>query len=835
MPPRKHRKGRPSRRLLIWVGGIVVALILIPALAVATLLLVIDPNNYKPRIQTAVEAATGRQFEIRGPISLSASLSPTVTARDVVLANMPDGTRKDMARVDEMQISLAPRALLTGQIVVERLVLLHPDVLLETDAKGQGNWVFTPPAHPAPAGATPQPAPANPATPRQDARLQLQTLHIRDGRLTFHDGVTGVTTVLDIPRIIATAATADSPVTFGADLVVNRRHLNITAQTGPLSRLQDSAGTAPWALFMNVDDSGAKLTVAGSIARPQEFRGYSLRVDGAIPDLSTLSWLSPVPLLPVHNVSFSARLLDQGGVVPDISALTVQAGATNLAAVSPGFTLDSARLDMASLTEPVSLTADGSYGGQPLHVSATIGAPALLLPAIYLPPSAKATGPFDIGASADIAGGNFGVRGTIAAPATKSGMDIVLGARVPDLALLSPLAGHPLPALKTLAFSAHLVDGPGGYGQAIGLHSLALTLPEADLSGDAMLSLGARPGVQATLASARIAADALLAAFAEAAKRNAKTAIVPGAPVDATVPPPLPPRGNTVIPDTPLPFDILDRADVDVTAKIGQLKLDGITARDLAGHVVTKDGRLAAGPITATLPGGPASVTLAADSRQPAPPIAASITASGLDVKSLLTAFGVADAPGGALEIHTDLRAAGRTPHALAGTLEGQAALGVVDADIDTAMLGATFGEILRAGRLPDFGSDTGRTRLRCLALRFTASGGVATLGTAVLDTDQLLVNASGTVALGPETLALRLRPMVRTGGPGIVVPLRVDGPFKEPKVEVDSSGIAGANMKSALGIAGALLGGKPVAQALESERGGDPCGPALAAVRATP
>ena len=280
---------------------------------------------------------------------------------------------------------------------------------------------------------------------------------------------------------------------------------------------------------------------------------------------------------------------------------------------------------------------------------------------------------------------------------------------------------------------------------------------------------------------------------------------------------------------------MLDRADLDVTAKIGQLKLDGITASDLSGHVITKDGRLAAGPITATLPGGHASVTLAADSRQPAPPIAVTIAASGLDAKALLTALGVTDAPGGTLDIHTDLRAAGRTPHALASTLEGQAALGLADSDIDTATLAATFGEMLRAGRLPDFGSETGHTRLRCLALRFTAAGGVATLGTAVADTDQLLVNASGTVALGPETLALRLRPMVRTGGPGIVVPLRVDGSFKDPKVQVDSSGIAGANMKSALGIAGALLGGKPVAQALESERGGDACGPALAAVRATP
>jgi len=42
----------------------------------------------------------------------------------------------------EVQIALLP--LLTGDVVVRRVLLEEADVLLEVNAKGEKNWVFTP-------------------------------------------------------------------------------------------------------------------------------------------------------------------------------------------------------------------------------------------------------------------------------------------------------------------------------------------------------------------------------------------------------------------------------------------------------------------------------------------------------------------------------------------------------------------------------------------------------------------------------------------------------------------------------------------------------------------
>jgi AsmA protein len=846
MPPRQHRRRKKSyRKLLIWSGSVVAALVLVPLAVIGVLILTIDPNAYKARIEAAVRAATGRALHINGAIVVSASLSPTVTADDVTLANMADGSRPDMLRVDEMQIQLSAEALLTGHIVVSRMVLLRPDLLLETDAAGHANWQFSPAPRLAAAPAGPAAAPAPPAAPSQ-ARLRLQTVHIHDARMTFRNGATGVVTVFDIPRIAATAASADSPVSFGAEFSVNRHDFTLSAQTGPLSRLQDS-GAAPWALYMNVTSSGATLTVDGTVSRPLQLRGYSLRVDGAIPSLERLSWLSPVRLPALRNVSFSARLLDQPSGVPDISAVTLKAGTTQLEDVSPGFVLDNARLDMPRLSEPVVVTADGTYVGQPLRVRATIGAPAQLLPAGLIPGLVPPPGAFNIDAAVELAGASFAARGSIAAPATQSGMDIVLGARVPDLGALSPLAGRALPALKDIAFTTHLVDGPGGFWHAVGLRGAVLTLPEADVSGDATWRFAARPDVQANLVARHIDADALRALFAAAARLDAAAAPAEGLSqlaADATRPPSLPPAGNTVIPNTALPFGLLGAANLDITGRIGTLTLGGMTATDIAGHIATQDGRLAAGPITATLPGGPARLTLGADSQQAVPPVALAVTASGLDPAKLLALFGLADpVEGGALEIHADLRAAGRTLHAMAGTLEGQAGIGLTGAGVSNALLAAPLGQLLHGAGLPDLAGEGGSVALRCLVLRASAAGGVATLHTATLDSARLLLSGAGSVNLGAETMALELRPMLRTGGAGVVVPVRVDGGWRDPKVALDPGKLAAANVKGGLGLVAGMLRAKPVAKALNigaldagvlaAERGGDACGPALAALRA--
>ena len=97
--------------------------------------------------------------------------------------------------------------------------------------------------------------------------------------------------------------------------------------------------------------------------------------------------------------------------------------------------------------------------------------------------------------------------------------------RIPDLAALSGLAGLSLPALRPVTLDARVADRAGTPGFAI--RGLAVTTPEADVSGELVVGLGAAAGLQATLSLRRIDVDAVLAALPPRAAAGPTAAAVP--------------------------------------------------------------------------------------------------------------------------------------------------------------------------------------------------------------------------------------------------------------------------------------------------------------------
>src|SRR5579862_8134753 len=151
---------RPASRVLprpvrigLWSLAVVVGLAVIGA---GIFLATFDPDSLKPRIVAAVKQQTGRDLTLQGPIRVGLSLRPTHTVQGVAFANPPGFSQPQMATLDRLDLRLSLIPLLSHQIEIDRLVLIKPDILLETNAKGQRNWQFAPEA----AGATPQPAPA---------------------------------------------------------------------------------------------------------------------------------------------------------------------------------------------------------------------------------------------------------------------------------------------------------------------------------------------------------------------------------------------------------------------------------------------------------------------------------------------------------------------------------------------------------------------------------------------------------------------------------------------------------------------------------------------------
>jgi uncharacterized protein involved in outer membrane biogenesis len=816
---------RTLRIVLITVVAVIVAAGGIGAIVVAR----VDPNKYKPDIAAAVKRATGRNLALNGAITLKPSLWPTIQAQDVALSNPPGFSRPQMASLQGLELQLALVPLLSSRIEVDRLVLIHPDILLETDAAGHPNWLLTPEASPTtPAGSQPPAQPAN--GPRTE--VSVASIRIQDGTIAYRDGRTAKVTTLGLPKLEASAASPDSPLQINADAIFNGTPFNLAGDTGSLSRLQDSAATTPWPVKLTLTVGTAKLSADGSLTQPLQGKGYTLDVSGNVPDARVLT-----PLLqgykppPVHDVTFTAKVADNGGQLPAFSALTLHVGASDLGAQVPGLTLDHLDIAAAAADQPAKASAAGKLGDQPLSLAATTGALATLMP------NAKPA-PLPVDATIQAAGATFTIKGTIADAQALTGANLALTAQIPDLAALSPLARRPLPGIKQIKFQGSLTDAsPGGFRSGASLHGMALTTADGDLAGDAAIGLAPKTSLTANLRSNRIDLDALQAALDQTPAPPSSAA---GAAPPAPPAPPHPKRSDRLFSDQPIPFDLLRTADADVTLAIADLHSGGADYKAISTHTVVTGGKLTINPFAADLPGGHLSGTATVDATQPAPPVRIVLHAPGLALKTILAAVHEPSYATGNLEVYADFRGAGDTPHAIAASLDGSLGLAMPSGTIDNRLLGSLLGKVMNTLNALNLVGKGGDSELKCFGLRMDAAHGVGTIKPLALSSSLLTMTGAGTINLGEETLALTLAPQARIAGTNVVIPVNVTGPIRDPAVKVNEIGTAERNVGSVagavlgnatpLGIVGGLLGGDKLF-------GGntDICPAALAAARGQP
>jgi AsmA protein len=808
---------RPLRIVLIAVAAVIV----MGVAAVAVVMTRFDPNAYKPDIVAAVKRATGRDLALNGAITLKPSLWPTIQVADVAFANPPGFSRPQMASLQNLELQLGLIPLLSGRFEIDRLVLIHPDILLETDAAGRTNWQLTPEASPSgPSG----PQSVGKSAGHAPTEVSVASIRIQDGTIAYRDDRTSKITTLAVPKLEATAASPDSPLHIEADATYNGTAFSIAGDTGSLVRLQDPGATTPWPVKLALTVGAAKISADGSLTQPLQGKGYTLAVSGTVPDTTALT-----PLLqgfvppPLHDVTFAAKIADKGGPVPEFSALTLHVGASDLGAQMPGLTLDHLDIAAAAPDQPAKADAGGKLGGQPISFKATTGPLAALLP------GAKPS-PFPIDAAIQVEGATASAKGTIANAQTLTGANLAVAAQIPDLSTLSNLARRPLPALKQIALQGALSDAPGGFRAGGTLHGLSLTLTGGDLSGEAAIGLVPKPALTAKLQSKRVDVDALQAAIDHMPPQ-------PPPPAGAHPPSPPPKREGRLFSDQPIPFDLLRIVDADLTLAIADLHGGGADYKAIDTHAVVTGGKLTVNPFAADLPGGHLTGSVSADATQTAPPVQIVLHAPGLALTTVLEAAHEPSFATGNLEVYANLRGSGNTPHAIAATLDGSLGLAIAGGTIDNRLLGSVLGKVMNTLNALDLVGKGGDSTLRCFGLRMDAAHGVGSIKPLALSSSLLTMTGTGTVNLGGETLAMTLAPQARIAGTGVVIPISVDGPIRDPAIKVNELGaaernagsVAGAIIGNAtpLGIVGGLLGGDKL-------RGDntDICPAALAAAR---
>ncbi|MCC6719628.1 MAG: AsmA family protein [Acetobacteraceae bacterium] len=796
-----ERPPPPVPWLRILLGGLL-GLAILAAAAAGLIRALIDTEQLHADALAALRAATGRQVRIEGPLTIVSYFGATVAIDDVVIPNLANPSR-DLARIARIEAELSLYALLLGRTEIQRVVVSGPELALEIAADGSGNWQNPPPAATTPTPDAP-PAPLLAVPP---------AIHIRDGRLTFTDARSGGTTTIALRRIALAEPDAGGLLALVADLAVGTQRINVNGQVGPLARLADRTATTPWPLRLTLDTQDAKLTVAGGIEHPLALSGYALKIDAWVADTSTLSEIIPYRLPVMRTVSLTARISDHLSAAPtipdrlritpqtparaataaspslltlatdfpgfpDIAGARLQMGASDFSAWVPGLKLDTVEITVPALEQSARAEMLGTLNGVPVRLLANLGGLAALLP-----DRAAAVGAFPVDVALEMGDTKLTLKGSIAALAQRRGLDLALDARVRDLALLSPLAGRRLPALRNTTLTARLDDGDAsGFADSLGLRAISLVTPHGDLSGDLVLGHTPRWSLRGSLKGAKLDADALGEALGPSL-----------GPIDIIEhrSPFRPPAWDDtrIIPTAKLRLDLLRRADADLTLSLDELRAVGVTYRKLLAPLRLDHGRMTLGPVIADLPAGQASVRLDIDAADPRTPMHLRAAIPGVPIQPLLAGSTRRDNLFGALEVHADLTAEGDSPRALAATATGRLGLAIVEGDIDSRVLLDPLAGIMGAARVPlNLATQMGTlARLRCFAARFDAEQGQTRIGTLLLESGRVLIDGEGSFNLATEQLAMRLRSAIRIPGQAVSVPSRIEGSFAAPTMALET------------------------------------------------
>ena len=288
----------------------------------------------------------------------------------------------------------------------------------------------------------------------------------------------------------------------------------------------------------------------------------------------------------------------------------------------------------------------------------------------------------------------------------------------------------------------------------------------------------------------------------------------------------------------PIPFDLLRGADADLTLDVADLHTGGADYKAIGTHAVLSNGKLTVDPFAADLPGGHLSGTMIVDATQPAPPVHVVLHAPGLALKTILDATHQPSYATGNMEIYADLSGTGDSAHAIAASLDGSLGLAMAGGTVDNRLLGSLLGKVMDSLNALNLVGKGGSSNVKCFGLRMDAKNGIGAIKALALSSSLLTMTGAGTVNLGTETVAMALRPEARVAGTGLVIPVAVSGPIRDPSVKVNDLGAAEANAgtvagaviggATGLGIVGGLLGGDK----LFSGGAADICTPALAAAR---
>ena len=474
----------------------------------------------------------------------------------------------------------------------------------------------------------------------------------------------------------------------------------------------------------------------------------------------------------------------------------------------------------ADPTYGISWKLRGTYNGAPVTGSGKAGAVLSLK---------EQSTPFPVQADVRAGATRISAEGSVTRPAKLAAIDLKLKLAGPSMARLYNLTGLLLPETPAYSTEGRLIGTLGKNSSRWTYDKFKGKVGSSDIAGRLEFQSGKPRGMLSGEVVSRQLNFSDLGPLV-GADSNASKAARGVAPVQ--------PQGK-MLPVETFRTERWKTVDVDVAYKADRIVREKqLPISKLSTHLVMKAGVLTLNPLNFTMAGGNmvSNIKLDGSGREGKNAIKATakVTARHLKIKELFPTIQKLQATVGEVNGDAQLSSTGNSVASLLAGANGEIKTLIDQGSVSKLLLeemGLNIGNIVLTKLFGDK-----PVKLNCMATDFVVTNGLMQTRTFVVDTDEALITAEGTINLADEQMNLTLRP--QTKGLRIFslrAPLYVRGPFSKPDVSVDKRVLA----LKAGGAAALATVAAPIAALLPLINTGpgenSECGRLLAAARVKP
>jgi len=194
-------------KLIKWLAGFAVTLILLIAVAAIVLPRIIDPNDYRDEITALVKEKVGRDLRLGGELTLEVFPWLGIRTQDLSLSQ-PEQIGGDMVSVQTAQLRVKLMPLLSKKVEVDTVILEQPIVKLVTLKDGTDSFYGL--------SSEEDIASRDSQSPETAVALVIQGLELTDGMLTIDDRQAGTLKEVSDFNLVTGNLIGDEPASIQA-------------------------------------------------------------------------------------------------------------------------------------------------------------------------------------------------------------------------------------------------------------------------------------------------------------------------------------------------------------------------------------------------------------------------------------------------------------------------------------------------------------------------------------------------------------------------------------------------------------------------------------------